>query len=210
MKREEKNTLSRQRILEAAMQEFSAKGYEASSLNTICTKHEISKGIIYHYFKDKDELYLLCVQECFDAITAYMEKSLSALTGSADEKLQSYFHARLHFFVNNPLYLGIFTDAALLPPPALTNKIALCRKEFDSLNISILTSLLTSEPLRDGLKVSQLVEDFRRYMDYFNMRFKEALQGKVSPEAALKEHEERCHRQLDILLHGVIQGKESI
>lgn len=38
MKREEKNALSRQRILEAALEEFSQKGYEAASLNNIAAK----------------------------------------------------------------------------------------------------------------------------------------------------------------------------
>ena len=60
MKREEKNSLARQRILDAALEEFSSRGYEGASLNTVCAEKGISKGIIYHHFKDKDELYLLC------------------------------------------------------------------------------------------------------------------------------------------------------
>ena len=35
MKREEKNALSRQRILDAAMEEFSRRGYECASLCTV-------------------------------------------------------------------------------------------------------------------------------------------------------------------------------
>ena len=49
MKREEKNALSRQRILDAAMEEFSRRGYEGASLNTVCAEKGLSKGIIYHY-----------------------------------------------------------------------------------------------------------------------------------------------------------------
>ena len=62
MKREEKNLQSRQRILEGALKEFSAKSYAEASLNNICNDNDISKGIIYHYFKDKDQLYLLCAR----------------------------------------------------------------------------------------------------------------------------------------------------
>lgn len=46
MKREEKSALSRQRILEAAMEEFSLKGYEGASLNAVWAEKGISKGII--------------------------------------------------------------------------------------------------------------------------------------------------------------------
>ena len=204
MKREEKNALSRQRILDAAMEEFSRRGYEGASLNTVCAEHGISKGIIYHYFKDKDELYLLCVGQCFDAITAYLRGAASGLAGPAKERLQGYFDARLRFFAEEPRYLGIFTDAALSPPPGLARQVAECRREFDDLNISVLTEMLESEPLREGYSVRMVVEDFRIYMDYFNMRFRAEENPGCSREELLKEQEERCHRQLDILLYGVI------
>ena len=51
-------------------------------------------------------------------------------------------------------------------------------------DFSVLTGLLESAPLRKGLSVSLIVEDFRMYMDL-----------------------ERCQRQLDILLYGVWEGK---
>ena len=65
MKREEKSALARQRILDAAGEEFARKGYEGASLNTVWAEKGISKGIIYHHFRDKKELYLLCVEDCF-------------------------------------------------------------------------------------------------------------------------------------------------
>ncbi len=207
MKREDKNALSRQRILDAALQEFSGKGYEGASLNTVWAEKGISKGAIYHYFKDKDEIYLLCVGQCFAALTAYLAEAAKALTGTAAERLRGYFDARLRFFVENPLYLGIFSDAAFQPPMAVSSAIAECRSAFDALNISVLTGLLHSEPLREELCVEAIVEDFRVYMDFFNLRFKAAPGEERSTERALREHEERCHRQIDILLHGVLGEK---
>lgn len=204
MKREDKNILSRKRIIEAALQEFSAKGYEGASLNTVWSEKGISKGIIYHYFKDKDEIYLLCVQMCFDALTAYLRERVGSLQGTAEECLQAYFNARICFFAENPLYLGIFSDAAFQPPASLSEEIAQRRHAFDELNICVLTELLDRETLRPGLCVKTIVEDFRVYMDFFNLRFKPDWNDGRSRENLLKEHEERCHRQLDILLHGVL------
>ena len=131
MKREEKNALSRQRILEAALEEFSCKGYDGASLNTVWTKKGISKGIIYHYFKDKDELYLLCVEACFDALTEYLKTVSVTLSGPARKQLQKYFDARLSFFSAHPLYLGIFADAVFRPPAQLLPEITVRRKAFD-------------------------------------------------------------------------------
>lgn len=206
MKREEKNAQSRQRILEGALREFAAKGYEAASLNTICAQNDISKGIIYHYFKDKDELYLLCVDQCFSALAGYMREAVAGLSGTVEDHLRGYFDARLRFFAEHPLFLGIFANAALNPPAHLSEKIARQRDVFDALNISVLTGLLDSQRLRPGITVAAVVEDFRMYMDFFNTRFRAALQEKRSPEQVLREHEERCHRQLDVLLHGVLDS----
>jgi AcrR family transcriptional regulator len=65
MKREEKNQLTRRKVLESALAEFAEKGYDAASMNNLCMAGGVSKGIVYHYFTDKDELYLACISECF-------------------------------------------------------------------------------------------------------------------------------------------------
>ena len=205
MNQEAKSELARQRILDAAMANFSAKGYEGASLNAACAENGISKGIVYHHFKDKNELYLLCVERCFDAVTTYLEEVASNLSGTAEERMQSYFNARLQFFAQNPLYLGIFADAAFQPPAPLAEDIAVLREKFDQLNLSVLISLLEGKKLRDGLTVSAIAEDFKMYMDYFNMRFRGALHQCNSTEQVLREHEERCRRQISILFYGVLR-----
>jgi TetR/AcrR family transcriptional regulator len=204
MKREEKNALSRQRILDAALREFSEKGYDAASMNTICAENGISKGIIYHYFKDKDELYLLCITDCFEKLTAYLQEKSGRTADTIDRRLQIYFDARLHFFAEHVQYQGLFLTAVLNPPAHLSAAILRARQPFDELNAAILTDLLKNTILRAGLSVSAVVDYFQMYMDFFNARFQSALTEVQSPKQALHEHEERCHRQLDILLHGVI------
>ena len=98
LKREEKNALTRQRIVDAAMEEFAHKGYERASLNEACAGRGFSKGIIYHYFRDKDELYLLCVQLCFDEMTAALQQAAQTLQGPAGAQLQAYFDGTLTAF----------------------------------------------------------------------------------------------------------------
>ena len=203
MNREEKNALSRQRILEAALEEFSHRGYEAASLSNVCVEKGISKGIIYHHFKDKEELYLLCVERCFAQISAYLREAAGKLSGTAEEKLAAYFDARLRFFALQPVYLGIFAEAAFNPPPALEEEIARRRQGFDRLNADVLTGVLGGAPLRAGLRAEAVVEDFRMYMDCFHLRFRSAFRSGRSMDEILAEHEEKCRRQLDILLHGV-------
>ncbi len=61
MKRAERTELTVAKILEAALEEFGAKGYSGGTVNNIC-KRGINKGLVYHNFKDKDALYLACLE----------------------------------------------------------------------------------------------------------------------------------------------------
>lgn len=58
VKKEEKTELTKERIIQAAVQEFGVKGYAASTVGAICSEYGIAKGLIYHNFKGKDDLYL--------------------------------------------------------------------------------------------------------------------------------------------------------
>ncbi|MRN56310.1 TetR family transcriptional regulator [Paenibacillus sp. LC-T2] len=52
------NTEKQDRILNAALKEFAKKGYQIASTNEIVKEAEISKGLLFHYFNNKKDLYL--------------------------------------------------------------------------------------------------------------------------------------------------------
>ena len=209
MKQEKKSALSREKILDAAMEEFARRGYAGASLNAVWEEKHISKGMIYHHFRDKDELYLLCVKRCFDALTDCLSGEAAQDTGPAGERVERYFSSRLRFFSENPQLLGLFADASMDPPEHLRGGIAALRSGFDALNTRMLTQELGSLPLRPGLSAEQVVEDFRTYMDYVNLRFRTAyVREDVDPDGLMREHEAMCQRQLHMLLYGVVERKD--
>lgn len=77
MKPEEKNRKSREHILAYAFAEFAEQGYLGASVNTICAAGKIAKGLLYHYYADKDALYLSCVELYFQDLTS------AVITGAA-------------------------------------------------------------------------------------------------------------------------------
>lgn len=203
MKRDEKNLLSRRKILDSAFTEFASQGYGMSSVNSICTGGDISKGILYHYFKDKDELYLVCVKELFDSLTDYLQTALTQYSGNAQGRLAKYFDARLQFFQENALHHKLFCDVVIGPPQHLAGAISEIKEEFDAFNIGILTGLLQTVALRVDVTVEAAVETFRLYQDFINARYQMEPQSKPDVE----RHEETCRRSLDILLYGVVAGE---
>ena len=161
MKRDEKNLLSRRKIMDSAFEEFGKQGYGLSSVNTICKAGNISKGILYHYFKDKDELYLVCIKELFDSLTERLQSELANIGGTKEIRLGRYFDARLRFFRENPLYHKLFCDVIVAPPAHLAQAISEIKADFDALNILVLTELLQSARLRSYRTIQSVVETFR-------------------------------------------------
>lgn len=203
MKRDEKNLQSKRKILDSAFEEFAQQGYGLSSVNTICMKGSISKGILYHYFKDKDELYLVCVKELFDQLSEHLKNELCNVSGSNIDRLERYFDARLTFFHEHPMYHKLYCDVVIAPPQHLAEAIREVKLVFDELNISVLTDLLQEMKLREDMTIESVVEVFRLYQDFVNARF----QMESSDVIDLEKYEETCKKSLNILLYGVTRNE---
>lgn len=204
MKREEKNQQTRRRIMDSALAEFAQQGYGASSVNTICAAQGISKGIIYHYFKTKDELYLACVEECFQRLTDYLSMALGDEEGSAEQKLGDYFAARMAFFQENPVYQPIFCEAVIAPPSQLVSEIQTCRQAFDALTVDTLERLLRSLPLRTNFTIKEVVEMFRQFQDFINAQYRTC---GVPARDSFALRDAHCRKMLEVLLYGVTERK---
>ena len=57
------------RILDVAKQEFATHGYEEASYNKIIQKIGISKGSMYYYFENKEDLFMTCFLDAFTHAT---------------------------------------------------------------------------------------------------------------------------------------------
>lgn len=79
----------RELILSAALRVFSRRGVVGTKMSMIAAEAGISHGLLYHYFKSKDELLLTLVRQAMDGAQEAME-SLRLLPGSAFEKIRGY------------------------------------------------------------------------------------------------------------------------
>jgi AcrR family transcriptional regulator len=199
MKREEKNQLTRSRILSSAAIEFAKHGYEAASLNTVCQNGNISKGIIYHYFMSKDDLYLACLADCMERLNAYMREGLSQEV-ARDQMLNNYFDLRLQYFREHETDASLFCNAALFPPEHLKEKILALRKDFDETNDAYILRFLKQSDLRQDLSVEDILHVFRRMQDYFNV----SDHSGESTFADVEQHEKSIRNVINIFLYGII------
>jgi AcrR family transcriptional regulator len=63
------------KIMEASIKLFSARGYNAASVDDICQEAGISKGAFYHHFASKQALFLTLLDGWLEAIDHAIEAS---------------------------------------------------------------------------------------------------------------------------------------
>ncbi|HMR05804.1 MAG TPA: TetR/AcrR family transcriptional regulator [Polyangiaceae bacterium] len=76
----------RPRILRAARKSFLEHGVRGASLREIARRARTSIGMIYYYFKTKDDLFLAVVEEHYEGAIADLEAALQG-PGSFEERL---------------------------------------------------------------------------------------------------------------------------
>jgi AcrR family transcriptional regulator len=67
MSRKESQLQTRERLLDAALQVFSRRGYSAASVDEIAAEAGFSKGAVYSNFSSKEDLFLALIDRRFAA-----------------------------------------------------------------------------------------------------------------------------------------------
>lgn len=101
-----------QRILLAARDEFCRAGLAGAKLDVIAMEGGISKQLIHHYFRTKEELYVAVM----DDVSASAIEGLSILdyeNYQPQQALQLFLQGLFDMFVRWPFMVGLFNDQSL-------------------------------------------------------------------------------------------------
>jgi AcrR family transcriptional regulator len=89
LRRQEQQALTRRQLLDAAEAVFARKGFREASVGAIAAKAGYSHGAVYSNFKDKDELFLVLVEERIDARLARVYETADAELSRGAEPIEA-------------------------------------------------------------------------------------------------------------------------
>lgn len=101
---------SRKRILQGALEQFSERGYEGSSMKQVADRAAVSKGLLYNYFSSKKALLLALFEASMEEMDRIVEEAPS---GGPRTRLIGMFE---HFFQDleeNPGFWRLFATLAI-------------------------------------------------------------------------------------------------
>ncbi|BCB04149.1 TetR/AcrR family transcriptional regulator [Bacillus sp. KH172YL63] len=141
----------KQAILSICIEEFGRTGFDKTSTDTITSKAGISKGILFHYFKNKKNLYLYVVDHCRRLIGDRLMEELEGV--KADdffERTREVILTKLRVQLQYSQETNLVTNAMLNPPVGLEEGIQeLLQKNADSYGDQYLGKLLDAALLKD-------------------------------------------------------------
>ena len=128
MTQKERQDRSKNEILQAAKCEFGAHDYDSVTMESICSRHGISKGMMYHYYSNKDDLFLLCVEDTFLSLREYLAVEIQKQPQNSLRAVKDFFMKRETFFDQYPQQKRIFENAVIRPPKHLEAAIQTIRQ----------------------------------------------------------------------------------
>jgi AcrR family transcriptional regulator len=196
----------RSRVVDAAVSEFSDKGYHRASINAMVGRLGIAKGSIFQYFKNKERLFLFV----FEHALAVVKSNLAEVRDmSAEEpffeRLRSSLIAGVRFVEEHPrlynIYLRIMFEGGIPFREELVEKVRRLSAKYLG---SLVARGIERGEIRNDLNIETqtfiLDALFDRFLQAFSMRHigapPELFSGAGSVEERIDELVEALRRGL--------------
>lgn len=202
MKKSLKTEITKEKILNAAVEEFGIHGYEGATVNQICQKHNISKGLIYHNFENKDELYLCCVDEAVTEFISYMQE----YEFTSDFKF--YMQKRCAFFEIHPYYSHLIFSFILSDDEKFSQKVKEIKNRFDVFNKNIYMRVIDKLTLRSGVSKEDALQYYILLQNMLNSYLSMDNKSDKGFVSLINSHEKSLEKILDFILYGIAKEND--
>lgn len=99
-------------ILDAATQEFTEKGFGGARIDAIAARANINKRMLYHYFGDKEALYVAVLESAYVAIRT-AEHGLQLKERGPAEAMRELAMFTWNYFLEHPEFLSLLATENL-------------------------------------------------------------------------------------------------
>ena len=148
-RRERERGLRKAQILDTARVLLLEKGLNATSINQIAKRAELSVGAIYFYYKSKEDLYAELQVEGLELLNQTIRQSVQEQS-SPEESIRNIAIAYLKFSEEDKNYFDIINYFLASPEPIFSPELKIQIDERGKNNLTILTDII-SKGIHDGL-----------------------------------------------------------
>jgi TetR/AcrR family transcriptional regulator len=125
----EKTRRRRVEILRSAASAFRRRGYHGASTGEIARALRMTKGSLYYYFKNKEEILFFCHDYSLDVLLEQLERVQQG-GGHPADKLRALVEAFVHHILDDLRGTALTLEFTALSPPLL-RRVITKRDRFD-------------------------------------------------------------------------------
>lgn len=174
-----------QRIIDAALTEFAEYGYENGSTNRIVKNCGISKGSLFKYFENKEELYFYLIDTVSAQMAEEMRFDVSRLSRDLYERVIEYSVAEISWYVTNPVKGRFLIGVASETGSDIGRKIV---ERYGDKSKDIYEALLKGVDMSGRSNSRKEISDILRWVLMgFNSSFLKIIAGRDDDIEALKK-----------------------
>lgn len=194
-------------ILAAALDEFAEQGYGGASMAGTAARAGIAKGLIYHYFPGKAELFTAVVRSCIHPIFTEAEALVAAHTGSQEALLQRLIglaYARVAVEEREAvLFKLLLAEAGRFPELG-----AFYRTEVLSRGFGLIEAVLRAGVASGEFRPEAVEEPGLAAVLLAPVAMVSVWRGMLGPEGA-PSPEAMCRAQLNLALNGLRRSRDA-
>ncbi|PZR08705.1 MAG: TetR family transcriptional regulator [Azospirillum brasilense] len=147
----------RRELLESAIAEFAKHGYGGARIDSIVSRTNSNKAVLYHYFGSKEQLYVAVLEEVYAGIRL-SEEAVEFASLSPTKALAKLVQFTFHYYVEHPDFVRILNienqnDARYLKSSRLVEKL---NRPIIDIVENILERGAASGEFRDGIDALDL------------------------------------------------------
>lgn len=161
----------RSRILEAALAEFARKGYRKSSTNTIVREAKVSKGLLFHYFISKKELYILLYKIALETITNELYEGVNFADRDVLNRLSQSTLQKIASYQRHPEFVKLFEHNATVEDEEILSRTAVFSKQYADESYQRLFSNIDYYLFSDRININHALEVVKWTIDRISINW---------------------------------------
>jgi AcrR family transcriptional regulator len=159
---------SRGKIMEAALELFVTYGYQGTTISQIAKKASVSKGLLYNYFKSKEDLLHEIIRAHMEEGRIWLEFTFQ-MDASPHDKLRFAVEKSIELVQKDIRHWQLLTALAFQPDilKGMEEEMASQQAEFFPQLVKIFTEMGMPDPTKEAWLYSAQLDGM--FMHYMNM-----------------------------------------
>lgn len=151
-------TEKQDRIINAAIKEFAQKGYDKASTNEIVKEAGISKGLLFHYFQNKKQLFLFLFDHCYTIIADEFYKKVDFTEVDFFNRMRQAVGIKMELLTKYPDILNFIQEAYMEDSSEIKAEVEKKIKELNKINMGKVYEGIDISKFRDDVDLEKILK----------------------------------------------------